>query len=65
MKATYERYLGIAIYFVLTVPLLAYYIFNDLWTNAVELIPWVCYVCCSVRLSEKIGDWVLSHRSKR
>lgn len=65
MKISYERYLGITIYFILTVPLLAYCIVNDLWTNVVELIPWIGYVRYSLRLSEKISDWILSHKRRR
>lgn len=55
--------LSLAIYCVLTVPLLFYIIFKGLWTNVVEIIPWVGYVWFVSQMTNKIYLWI-RHKAK-
>lgn len=50
--------LSLVIYCVLTVPLLFYIIFEGLWTNVVEIIPWIGYVWFSTKVTNVIYLWI-------
>lgn len=49
----------IVIYCALTVPLLLYNITNGLWTDMLELIPWIAYVWFVSKTTNKICSWIL------
>lgn len=57
-KSMLCKWHGIVIYGILTVPLLLYIIINGLWTNIVEIIPWVGYVWFASQMTNKIYSWI-------
>lgn len=53
-RIVFCKYLGTIVYFFLTVPLLFYFAYKRLFTNAVELIPWIGYTSAANLFSEEI-----------
>ena len=53
-RITFCKYLETVVYFFLTVPLLFYYYYKDLFINVVQIIPWTSYILIAILLSEDI-----------